>query len=471
MFVASRPTTVPRIDLVGVDLRVLGFAAILSMITGVVFGLVPSLRAASPDLVSVLKQSARGTILAPAYRFRSALVVAQVALALVLLVGAGLMVRSFSKLLAVEPGFDPNSVVTMRIVLPQAKYPELERWLAFHSQLVDKVASIPGITAAALNSALPLEGGGSESSVLVEGRPLPAPGTTRTVSLFQASTPAYHRAMGIPLLKGRYFTEQDAATAERVVIVDDTLVARLFPGEDPLGKRIAFEFRGTHENPQPYWRQIVGVVRHVRHYGLASEPPYVQVYAPLAQLPVWFEQRRPAMAIIARTPVAPEAVISAIRRELAAIDRDIPLYGVQTMAEYLSQNTEQPRMSVILLTGLGALALTLAVVGVYGVVSYSVAQRTQEIGVRVALGATRRQVLRLVVGHATALVIAGVILGLAVALALSSFVRTMLYEVSARDPLTFAAIAIVLVTVGVLASIVPARRATRVDPNVALRES
>jgi putative ABC transport system permease protein len=471
LFVASQPTSIPRIDLVGVDVRVLGFAVILAVSTGIFFGLVPALRGSNPDVVSALKQSARGAILAPSTRLRSLLVVGQVAMALVLLVGAGLMIRSFAHLMAIEPGFDPENVVTMRITLPPAKYADRDRWIAFHESLIQRIGAIPGVTAAGLNSAVPLEGGGSESGVVVEGRPLPGPGQVPTMCLFQAATADYHRAMGIRLVKGRFFSSADQTSSSPVAIVDETLVARLFPNEEPLGRRIAFEFHGTRENPTIVWREIVGVVGHVRHYGLASGPPYVQVYTPVTQLPTYFSPRRPAMAVVARTALTPEAVTGSIRRELVAIDRDIPVYGIQPMQQYLSQSTEQPRLSMMLLSGLAALALVLAVVGIYGVVSYSVAQRTQEIGVRVALGATRRDILRLVVRQATLLVLVGVAIGIGAALTMSSVVRTMLYQVSPRDPMTFAAIALILTTVGVLASVVPARRAVRIDPIVALRDS
>ena len=471
LFVASQPATIPRIDLVGVDGRVLAFAASLSMVTGILFGLVPALRASSPDLRSALSQSARGSALAPSRRLRSTLVVVEVALALTLLVGAGLMIRSFTKLMSIETGFDAERVVTMRMTLPPAKYGELPAWIAFHENLVQRVAAVPGVTAVGLNSAIPLGGGGSESGVVVEGRPTPGPGDQRTVCLFQASTNDYLRAMGIPLVKGRSFNEHDTASGAKVAIIDETFVSRLFPGEDPIGKRIAFEFRGDQNTPDPIWREVVGVVRHVRHYGVATGPPFVQVYTPLAQLPIWYEQRRPAMALVARTAIAPETLTASVRREVAAIDPDIPLFGVQTMERYLAQNTEQPRLSVLMLGGLGALALVLAVIGIYGVVSYSVAQRTQEIGVRVALGATRRDVMRLVVGQAMAPVIVGVTLGVGAALALASLVRSMLFQVSERDPSTFVVVAVALAAVGLVASIVPALRATRVDPIVALRES
>jgi putative ABC transport system permease protein len=471
VFVASQPTSVPRIDLVGVDARVLTFSAVLSVVTGIVFGLVPALRTSNPDVTSSLKHGARGSILAPSRRVRSVLVVAEVALALMLVVGAGLMVRSFARLMAVETGFDPSNVVTMRVMLPASKYADQERWIAFHESLIARVSAIPGVSAAGLNTALPLEGGGSEAGVIVEGRPRPTPEAPAPMTLFQASSPDYHRAMGIQLIKGRLFTQQDTASSERVAIVDESLIAKLFPNEEPLGKRIAFEFRGSPQNGEVFWRAIVGVVRHVRHYGLASEPPHVQVYAPLAQLPIYYSPRRPSMAVVARTALAPEAIIDPIRREVGAIDRDIPLYGVRTMSQYVAQTAEQPRLSAMLLAGFGALALVLALVGIYGVISYSVAQRTQEIGIRMALGASRRHVMRLVVGNATLLVVAGVVLGILGALAMASVVGRMMFQVSARDPFTLVAAAITLGAVGILASIVPARRATRVDPIVALRES
>jgi putative ABC transport system permease protein len=469
LFVASRPVTIPRIDMVGVDGRVIAFAAALSILTGIVFGLVPALRASSPDLLSALKQAGRSGSTSPSRRFRSALVVAEVALALVLLVGAGLMIRSFARLMAIDPGFDPNGVVTMRLTLPAAKYRDLDRWAAFHEDLVRRVAGIPGATAAGINSAIPLEGGGSESGVIVEGRPLPTANMPDTMTLFQTSSPGYLRAMGIPLVRGRYFTDQDRKGAAPVVIVDDSLVRTLFANEDPIGKRIAFEFRGTQAAPMIFWREIVGVVGHVRHYGIASEPPFVQLYTPFAQMPIYFEDRRPTMALIVRTSLAPEALTAAIRRELGAIDRDIPVYGMQTMKTYLANNTEQPRLSVMLLGGLGGLALLLAIIGIYGVVSYSVTQRTQEIGVRMALGATRADVMKMVVGQAGILIAAGVVIGAGASLGLGSVMRNMLFQISGRDPVTLALIAALLVLVGLVASIVPARRATRVDPLVALR--
>jgi putative ABC transport system permease protein len=470
-FVASRPTSIPRIDLVAVDLRVLTFTAAVSLVTGIVFGLAPALRASSPDLLSSLNEATRSSASAGGRRLRSGLVVAEVGLALVLLIGAGLTVKSFGRLMALNLGFEPAHVVTMRLTLPSASYPELPPWLAFHHELVSRVGSLPAVEAAGLNSAVPLEGGGAESEVIYEGQPPPQsvqePGT---MCLFQTSSPDYFRAMGIPLLKGRSFTEHDTADSSLVAVVDDTLVRKLFPNADPIGKRIAFEFRGHGpDDPRPIWREIVGVVRHVRHYGLIGEPPNVQVYAPLQQIPIWFQERRPSMALVARTTIEPERLAASIRREVAALDRDIPIYSVQTMDTYLTQNTEQSRLSVTLLSVFSALALVLAVLGIYGVLSYVVSLRSQEIGIRMALGATGNDVLRLIVGHGMLLAAAGIGLGLGASWGITKSLGALLFEVSPHDPATFASITLLLAAVAFVACYIPGRRATRVDPAITLR--
>jgi putative ABC transport system permease protein len=469
-FVASQPTTVPRIDLIAVDGRVLAFVAAVSIATGVLFGLVPALRASAPDLLTALKDSIRGSSSVAARRFRSALVVAEVALALVLLIGAGLMIRSFARLMSIDPGFNAERVVTLRLTLPDARYPDRARWTTFHQELLRRVGALPAVDAAGLNSAVPLEGGGSEAPVIPEGAPMPSPDRLPAMTLFQTTSPDYFRAMGIQVLKGRVFSERDTAESTPVAIVDESLARRLFPTDDAIGKRIAFEFRGHGgADMQPSWREVIGVVRHVRHYGMASEPPFVQVYTPYLQLPVYMQERRPGMALVVRTSLEPQAVAASIRREVAAIDRDIPIYGLQTMDAYLAQNTEQPRLSVMLLTGFGALALLLSVVGIYGVLSYSVSQRTQEIGIRMALGATRRNVLALVVGHGMLLTVAGIAIGLAASYAVTKSMTALLFQVSPHDPSTFAAIVLLLGAVALAASLLPGLRAARVSPIQALR--
>ena len=267
---------------------------------------------------------------------------------MVLLVGAGLTLRSFSRLMAIDPGFNPERVVTARLNLPDAKYPDRAAWTAFHREILQRLVALPGVDSVGLNSAIPLEGGGSEAPVIAEGDPMPTPDRPATPTLFQTTSPGYFRAMGIQLIKGRDFADRDTAATAPVVIVDETLVRKVFHDADPIGKRLAFEMRGMHgEGAQPIWREVVGVVRHVRHYGLATEPPYVQLYTPFEQMPLYYEARRPAMALAVRTALEAEALAGSIRRELAAIDRDIPLYGLQTMDAYLSQNTEQQRLSVV----------------------------------------------------------------------------------------------------------------------------
>jgi putative ABC transport system permease protein len=275
--------------------------------------------------------------------------------------------------------------------------------------------------------------------------------------------------MGIPLIRGRHFTDRDTANATLVAIVDETLVRKFFPGVDAIGKRIVFEYRGKPPNPQPIWREIVGVVRHVQHYGLATEPPFVQVYTPLAQPPLYFQDRRPTMVLVARTALDPESVVSLIRREVATIDPNIPVYGVQTMQAYVDQATEQPRMSVTLLGAFSVLALVLATLGIYGVLSYLVTLRRQEIGIRMALGATARDVLGLIVGHGMMLTAIGIAVGLAGSWVLTELTRSFLYGVSPHDPLTYLSVAALLATIAAVASYVPGHRAVGVDPATTLR--
>jgi putative ABC transport system permease protein len=464
-FVSSQPATVPRIDLLAVDGRVLLFTAITAIGTGILFGLLPAARASAPDLLTTMKESTRGT----GGRIRSALVVAEVAMAIVLLVGAGLMIRSFSRLMAVDLGFEPGHVVAARVTLPERNYPELASWTAFHRELLRRVNELPGVDAAALNSAIPLEGSGSEAPVIAEGDAMPAPDHPVTTALFQTTSRGYFDTMGIDRLSGRDFTEHDRADSARVVIVDEALVRKLMPNVDPIGKRIAFEFSGHGPHSQPSWREIVGVVRHVRHYGIASEPPFVQLYVPYEQMPPYLAARLPSMALLARTALKPEALAAAVRRELAAIDRDIPIDNVQTLERYRDQESEQQRLSVMLLTGFGALALVLAIVGIYGVLSYAVSRRTHEMGIRLALGATRIDVLRIIVGQGMTLTAVGLVIGLAGAAAATRVLAAMLYQISPRDPATFVVLAVVVMVVALAASLVPGLRATRVSPIDALR--
>ena len=468
---AFEPAAIPRLDQVAVDLRVLGLAALVTIATCVTFGVMPAIRSASPELNMSLKDAARGAVGGRRARWlRNSLVVAEIACALVLLVGAGLMLRSFSHMLAIQTGFNPERVLTMRLTLPPSKYSTLEKWQLFHSQLLDRASNVSGIEWVGLNSVVPLEGGGSESSVIAQGQSTPTPDRPGLTSLFQVTGGEYFRAMGIEILKGRTFTGQDTPTSVQVAVIDDTLAAKLFPGIDPIGKRIAFEFTGDSvANARPIWREVIGVVSHVRHYGLRQEPPFVQIYTPLTQLPFWFQERHPSMALFARTALESEAVVASIRGELRALDSDIPLYGIQPMREYVSQRLEQSILSTTLLAVFASLAFILAIVGIYGVLSFAVSQRTREIGVRMALGATTDSMVRLVVAQGAILAAIGIALGLGGALVVTRTLQTQLYEVSPTDPATFATIVFVVTTVALAASYIPARRAARVDPLVALR--
>jgi predicted permease len=466
--VASNPSFVPRIDQLGVDLRVVAFTAAVTLLTGLAFGLLPALRATSSDLAGSLKEAARRAW--GGGRVRSLLVVAEVALALVMLIGAGLMIRSLSRLLAVETGFVAEQAVTMRVALPQARYPDLLQWKAFHETLAERVAALPGIEAVGVSSTVPLSRSGAESMIVAEGRPLPQRGEQGPSVLFGAVTPGFFEALGVRLVRGRGLTPADRGGAPGVIVIDEMLARALFRDTDPIGKRVAFEVLGDGPGePIPVWREIVGVVAHVKHYDLASPSPRGQAYTSLAQLPTYFEDRRPEMAIVARTALPAESMVAAIRGEVAAIDPALPVYDVQTLQELVGQQVEQPRLSTVLLAVFASVALVLAVVGIYGVLAYSVARRTREIGVRMALGARTRDVLRLVIGHGMLLTALGILLGVAGALAVTRLLQSQLYGVSPRDPFMFVAGPLLVAAVAFVAAFVPARRGTRVDPVVALR--
>ena len=471
-FVAMRPTTIPRVDLLAIDWRVAAFSVGVTALTVALFALLPALRASTPDLQTSLKDT-RTSGGRRTTRLRRGLVAAQIAVAAVLLVGAGLVLKSLDRLMGVDLGFDPAQVVTMRLALPNAAYPTPDAWIQFHLALLERLQGTPGVEALGLNSAVPLEGSGSESPVVKEGDPPPSVDHPPAICLFQATGGDYFKAMGIAVLAGRTFDARDTATSAPVAVVDESVVSKVFNGENPVGRRIAFEFT-QHQGPasmtpeRSMWREVIGVVRHVRHYAITGGPPYVQVYAPFTQLPIWTRERRPAMALVARTANA-ETLVPTLRRAVRDLDPHLPIYGVQPMTEYVAQQVEQPRMSATLLGGFAILALVLAAIGVYGVLSYIVSQRTREIGVRLALGAGRGEIVRQVVGQALVLAAIGLAVGLAGAVALTRLIRTLLFEVSPTDLGTFGTVAIVLGLIAIAAGVVPARRASRVDPLVALR--
>lgn len=454
------PAMMPGFENLGINWLVLGYTALVSLFTGVLFGLAPALQASKPALNETLKDGRAGGGIARS-RLRGAFVVAEVALALVLLIGAGLLMKSFLNLLNANPGFEPDKVLTMMLTLPPAKYREPAKKVAFYDQLLQRVSALPGVEAAGFISHLPLGQSNSSSSFLVEGQPEPPPGQPHEARE-RACSPQYFQTLGIPLLQGRFFNAQDNATAPRVIIVNEQLAKRHWPannaaGHEALGKRLRFT-GPLAENP---WLEVVGVVGSVRHeMNLPLSPDY---FVPHAQDP-WS-----TMVLAVRTQTEPLALAAPIRREVQAIDPDQPVAEVRTMVQVRDRSIMHFRLSSGLMGTFGVFALLLAAVGIYGVMAYAVAQRTHEIGIRMALGARPADVVTLVLKQGARLIAIGLALGLLGALGLTRLMSKVLFEVGATDWLTFGVVTLVLCAVALLACWIPARRATQVDPLVALR--
>jgi putative ABC transport system permease protein len=439
----------------GINPIVLGFTLALSIVSGLVFGLAPALQVSKPDLNNALKEGGRQGS-SGSHRLRSSLVVLEMALSLVLLVGAGLLVRSFLTLLKTDPGFNPENVITMNLVLPAAKYKEDPQRAAFYSDLLSRVKALPGIQSAAVVNYIPLGGANSSDAFLVEGVPEPARGQ-EFIGRYRVCSPDYLQTMGISLMKGRTFTEQDIANAPPVVIINETLARKHWPNDEALGKRI--RFYGPIERAP--WMQVVGVVQDVKHE--LDIPITPEFYLPHAQDP-WN-----AMVLVAKTSSEPAAMSSAIRQQVWTIDKDQPVFDVRTMKEVRAISVALYSFSSTTLGIFAVVALLLAAVGIYGVMAFAVSQRTHEIGVRMALGAKAFDVLKLVVMHGMKLALIGVVIGLAGAWALTGFIKTLLFGVEATDLFTFSVVSISLLIAALLACYIPARRATKVDPLVALR--
>jgi putative ABC transport system permease protein len=452
---ASLPANVPRADEIRVHGVVLAGSALLSVVTGLLFGIAPAWRMSRQDVQDALREGGRGTPGRAHHRVRNTLVVAQVSLALILLVGAGLLLRSFARVLAADAGFHAEGVLTAGVPLPTGRFPDEARRAAVVRQMVDLAKSWPGVQAAA--AAMPLLGGW-QSSFRLEGRPDPPPGQLPSADITRI-TPDYFSAMGVRVRQGRVFTEHDTADAPGVAIVDETFVRAHYPAESALGKRLRF---GGLDDKDVRWLEIVGVVGHVKNYGV-DEDSRVEVYLPYAQSPV------AGVTLIARADGDPANLTAALRGAVRAVDPELPLYSVRALADLSAERTASRRLAVVLITVFAALALTLAAVGIYGVMSYAVAQRTQEIGIRMALGAERREILRMVLRHGTVMAVSGVALGLVAAFGLARLITSLLFQTSAADPPTFSVVPVLLIAVALLACYVPARRATRVDPLVALR--
>jgi putative ABC transport system permease protein len=456
MLLALSPETIPRMDQVKVDGFVLGFAGLGTVLSCLVFGLVPALYNVNPDLSEPLKGGGRGSAEVPGRRrLRDLLVITEFALALPLLIGAGLMISSFMRLQQVNPGFDPDHVLTVQLPLPALKYPKEEQAANFHQELMRKIQTLPGIKSASLSTDLPLEGGHTNNFNL-EIRPTP-PGKSEDVAEFFSISPEYFRTLGIPLLKGRYLSAQDDMNAPSVMVISEATARRYFAGEDPIGMRLK-----TGGCTECDWTTIVGVVGDVKNDELSTEDDSA-MYVSFSQEPSRI------MTLLLRTEGDPSSFVPAVRREVNSIDPDLALADIKTMDQLMSKSLGQSRYRVVLLGIFAIGALILAAVGIYGVIAYAVSQRTREIGIRIALGAQKRDVFRLIVGHGMILSVIGVVIGVAASLMLTRFMSSLLYGVSSTDPMTFTSVVLLLITVALLACAIPARRATRVDPMVALR--
>ena len=457
--------TIPRLSEVGLDLNVVLLTVVVSIGTGILFGLIPAWVSAKPELTEALKEGGRGsTTGSRRNRIRNSLVVAEIALALVFLVGAGLLMKSFLRLQNVNAGFNPQNVLTMEISLPQAKYPRPapdasgpDSRAVFFAEALGRIDRLPGVEVSGATTILPLSGGNSDSSFAIEGREM-KPGSPGPDEEIRTITPGYFRVLQTPLIRGRFFNDGDTAAAPEVAIVNDALARKYWPNEDPVGKRITFS---NPRKPNVKWITVVGVVGSVRHKGLEFDPE-PEYYLPHPQEP------SRDMLIAVRSTQDPASLASAVRREIQALDPELPIANVRTFETVVAESIAPRRLSVLLLGVFAGIALVLAAVGTYGVISYLVAQRTHEIGVRMALGAQRQDVLKLVVGHALKLVGIGIAIGLVLAFFSSRTLAALLYNVGAFDLATFSIITGLLALTALLASYIPALRATRADPMIAL---
>jgi putative ABC transport system permease protein len=456
---ALSPGNIPRLGSIAIDTEVLLFTLGISLVTGLVFGLAPALTISRLNLNDTLKEGGRSAAEgATGRRLRTGLAITEIALSLILLVGAGLLIRSFMRLQEVKPGFTPDHLLAAELALPATKYAESQQVVNFYDQLLGGIAQQPGVRSVGVTTALPMAGGGDYLAFFVEGKPVAR--TDRTPDAeSRIVDPAYFRTLEIPLRRGRVLTEQDTEGAPLSVVINEALARKYFPGEDPIGKRITF---GDPQQADVRWLNVVGIVGDVRQSSLATDA-YPQVFRSYRQYP------RRALTVVVRTTSEPTAFANTLRQQVLSFDPQQPVYNLRTVEQVLAKSIARPRFNTLLITVLAGVALVLAAVGIYGVISYSVTQRTHEIGVRMALGATAGNVLRLVVGHGMFIAGAGLIVGVLGALAVTRIMGTLLYGVSAWDPVTYSALVFLLGTIALIASYIPARRATKVNPVVALR--
>jgi len=448
------PDTLPRLNEIGVDGRVLGFTLFVSVLTGIIFGIAPALRASRVDLNGTLKDGGRGSVGSSHYRLRSALVISEVALSVVLLIGAGLLIRSYRHIQNASPGFNPQNVLSFRLSLPNTKYkgPAVTN---FYKQLTDRIKTLPGVQAVGTSYSLPMSSVAlAWGPITVEGY-VPKNSADFIMSNERFVSPGYFSAMGVSLVRGRYFDERDVKGAQETVIVNENMVQRFWPNEDPIGKRLE---RGDKEP----WRTVVGVVKDAKEFSVDEEPP-LSIYHPHEQIPIG------TMFLVVRSSSDPSQLTGAIKKEIQALDSELPAFEVKTMSARVSDSIARRRFSTFLLGVFAMVALVLAIIGIYGVIAYSVNQRTHEIGIRMALGAEPSKILRMVMRQSFVLVMLGIFLGLVAAFGLTRLMESLLFGVTATDVFTFSIPPIILGMAALVASYLPARRAGKVDPMIALR--
>jgi putative ABC transport system permease protein len=459
LLAAMAAQTFPRLADTRIDLMALAFTIVVALATGILFGLFPAFQIARATTHDVLKEgSLASTAGRGRLRLRRVLVAAEVALSLLLLVGAGLLIKSFMRLQAVDAGFDPSGVLTMRVVVPGARYSQPDQVRNFYQEVLRRVSALPGVTKVGANNGIPLSGSGGSGTTTIDNPAFPDDRGTPEADQ-RIVTPGYFEAMGMTMISGRPFDERDSSTGQPVAIIDETMARTFWPNEDPIGKRLK---RGGRQSPQP-WLTIVGVVRHVR-YRTLEEPSRVQLYMPHAQVPTT------GMSLAIKTSLETRTIANSVQREVTAVDREQPVWAIRTMNELMATSVMRRQLIMSLLTLFAGIALALAAVGIYGVISYWVTQRSHEIGIRVAIGASRLDVLKMVLGQSMSVVLIGVAIGLAGAAVLTRVMGTLLYNVSTTDAATFAGYSAALILVGLLASYLPARRATRIDPVTMLRQ-
>jgi putative ABC transport system permease protein len=455
LLLAFSPGTIYRFDEINLDLRAVAFTFAVTLLTAVIFGLLPALQISKPDLTTTLKEGQKGAGGSGGVGARRLLVISEIALSLVLVIGAGLMIKSFLRLQQVDPGIDPNNILTFRIALPGIRYSEGDQYLHFFRQLDERLRTLPGVEEVGGSTRIALKNYNWTGDLTVEGRD---PENYYREVRHKEVTPSYFRTMRIPFMAGREYTEADNTNSTPVIVVNQALADQYFPGENPLGRRVKFT-KPTIDSP---WQTIIGVVKGEKQDGLDAEIK-PEIYQSYLQRPL------PQMTFVVRTANNPESLVGAVRAQIRELDKDLPAFDIETMQAILNETLAPKRFTMLLLVIFASLALLLSAVGIYGVMSYSVTERTHEIGIRMALGAAKRDVLKLVVGQAAVLALIGIGIGLAASLLLTRLMASLLFGVSATDPITFLVVSAVLTAVALIASYIPARRAMRVDPMIALR--